>query len=128
VWVGDVPWGCDGAAEWVWFVPSVAAGLVPVGGVWEAFERLGGLFPVYAAFAMYRVDAVMSVGGWPGTPSDADASLLMVVSDRFQGWVCAEPVFMYRQHELQNTRNEWWVGARDVTRMLMRSRHEGERG
>jgi len=121
-WNGPLPPGMHDVhpEDWRYLKPLIRGGRVPAGGILDFMEE-NRRFPIFAACACYKTKAIADLGGWPGTPTGADAALLAFVSEQHPGWVAEEPFVAYRQHAAQNTRSAWFLRNRDVTWRMVKA-------
>lgn len=121
-WEGPLPSGMYEVhpEDWRYLEPLIPGGRIPVGGILDFMEATQR-FPIFAACVCYKSEAVRELGGWPGTPTGADAALLAFVSEKHSGWVVGEPFIAYRQHAAQNTRSLWFLRNRSVTWRMVKA-------
>jgi hypothetical protein len=84
-------------------------------------------FPMFAAFAAYRTESILDIGGWLGVPTGSDAVMLALVSEHHPGYAIAEPTFLYAQHPHQNTRSAWFSRSRTIQWQALAGIHKRRR-
>lgn len=70
-----------------------------------------GVWPLLCNATVSRAGVLVSVGGWSALYRDEDTSMWRRVTDRHAGRVLEdrhEPAYLWRQHEAQTSRQDWW--------------------
>ena len=80
-------------------------GVREAGWVSEEILRLGTT-PFSMNPVLYRRDAVVQVGGWPGFAEWEDTILLVAISGRHAGWATDKQVGLYRRHQDSFSKSE----------------------
>lgn len=80
-------------------------GVREVGWIYEEIMRLDKT-PFSMNPILYKREALVQAGGWPGFPEWEDTILLTVVSGHHRGWATDKLVGLYRRHENSYSKSE----------------------
>jgi glycosyltransferase involved in cell wall biosynthesis len=79
----------------------------------EDIKRTGQT-PFAMSPVLYRTDAIMELGGWPGFPEWEDSLLLISVNRRWRGWTTPKLTGYYRRHLNQTTKDPRFKESKPV--------------
>lgn len=114
----------DGSTEMV--DVELPYGVIDPGQVARSWAATG-VFPIHTAGVAIRTPIARAFGGWAALPRSEDLSLLVAVSEVFQGVHLSSASFLYRQWPGQTTRTDGFAQARDAAWRSVRQRAEAAR-
>jgi glycosyltransferase involved in cell wall biosynthesis len=99
------------------FKQWIGPGVIAAGTVLDAFES-NGHFPVHVGAMLWRRSHLLGVGGYAALPRSIDTNPFLACESLFPHYYVDQPVYLYRQHAQQMTRDEDYQASRTLVHRL----------